>query len=1222
MKHFNVTKAPLEGIHLVEANAGTGKTFNISSLVVRFIAEGALDLRNILVLTFTEAATSELRARIQHRCREVLELFEAENEVETDEKTEKDTFLAYCKSSYQQDSEAQIRLQEAVTTFDEANISTIHGFCQGLLRSYPFQFNVRPDFELVPNPSLFILEVIREFWRTFYAPTDHRMILRMQHLFSELGKGMNSPEAVYDALKNAFQSEHELHPSHSLWTSYLEHSNGSIRLQSLADFLEAAERIEKAKANFVEADWHKQLQHIITQYWVVQIRDNIRAEKENKGLLDYDDLIRIVSKGIQEANEDFVQLVRSEYRVALIDEFQDTDQDQFAIFKRLYAKSGTLYLIGDTKQAIYGFRGADIHTYMGAREWVPATNRYKLSYNYRSNPELLGFTNELFSSAQNKDPFIIKIDYQDSLHPSQKSNTEDGGNHDQASPESLYTNHIWIQKNQDVDRMHPVQMVEIEGEGVDETNEAIKQDVVRRIKELLDSRLIRTTNSSEQLTVKPVKASDIAILVHKNRDAQDIQRQLKSLGIEAIINSQQSIFTTEEAQYILLWLQVIQDPSKERLINTILAHRLSVLNTMELQKLQTNDAQWARVMEHIQQAHSSLSTQKIHTLLQTLFQNLGIWSRWTKLDNFERVITNIEHLFEITNTLQQSKWMGVTSLINYLHRQSTEDDDELALDEDVIRLNTDEDMVHIITAHRSKGLQYPVVFCPYSSSGRSFELTNKITKYRKDNKQMIDLRMVSKSKEIHLESAIPMVTEEIASNIRLCYVSITRAESVCFLYTHTGARGWNSGLLASQMDKTELIESIDEKLIKPRTKNLPADGLAKQEVRRLMERFAANNALYTEPMDQSARWYNRLMQESQDLVQTTGVQSTQELNYASFEREEMVNNYEQVHSYSSIKRLKERFSEGANAFISNSFDAAKDYQDTDDVADDGIDNRADDAADDGTDNTAGGQLGKTAVEQVIKQTTKMPGGKELGSFYHRIMEDLLDKWCMNAFDYKEWVKLEAKNFGLNHHQQDQFFRWVEMMMKVPLVDGFSLSDLKKGQLIIEKPFFLSVKSYQVDALYHLIRSQEDFKMPPSHLEQSQHRDKDNMWLAEAEQSFDVLPAGFLKGFIDLSFEYEDKYYILDYKTNFLQGINAYSSESLNNQMINLSYDIQGHLYSLALHRFLATCKKNYSYQKHFGGYFYVFVRGLSTDNHENGIHFYRPSEERMKTMEGIVNGNR
>ena len=109
------------------------------------------------------------------------------------------------------------------------------------------------------------------------------------------------------------------------------------------------------------------------------------------------------------------------------------------------------------------------------------------------------------------------------------------------------------------------------------------------------------------------------VLVHKKYDAFDIQRQLKFLGIESIINSQQSIFTTEEAQYLLQWLQVIQDPSRERLINTILAHRLSVLNSFELQVVQTQEMEWARVMEQIHKAHSSLSKQKIHTILHTLF---------------------------------------------------------------------------------------------------------------------------------------------------------------------------------------------------------------------------------------------------------------------------------------------------------------------------------------------------------------------------------------------------------------------------------------------------------------------------------------------------------------------------------------------------------------------------------------------------------------------------
>ena len=221
---------------------------------------------------------------------------------------------------------------------------------------------------------------------------------------------------------------------------------------------------------------------------------------------------------------------------------------------------------------------------------------------------------------------------------------------------------------------------------------------------------------------------------------------------------------------------------------------------------------------------------------------------------------------------------------------------------------------------------------------------------------------------------------------------------------------------------------------------------------------------------------------------------------------------------------------------------------------------------------------------------------------------------------------EAKNFGLNPHQQGQFFCWVDRMMRVPLVNGFSLSTIKKDKLIIEKPFFLSVKPYQVHALYHLIRSKERPEMPPLHSDQRQlndihqHNDLPQGLLSDGKASTDTIPAGFLKGFIDLSFEYEDKYYILDYKTNFLQGNNAYSSDSLNHQMIKLSYDIQGHLYSLAMHKFLATCKHNYSYQKHFGGYFYVFVRGLSTDNLTNGVHFYRPSEQRMKSMEVIVNG--
>jgi exodeoxyribonuclease V beta subunit len=253
--------------------------------------------------------------------------------------------------------------------------------------------------------------------------------------------------------------------------------------------------------------------------------------------------------------------------------------------------------------------------------------------------------------------------------------------------------------------------------------------------------------------------------------------------------------------------------------------------------------------------------------------------------------------------------------------------------------------------------------------------------------------------------------------------------------------------------------------------------------------------------------------------------------------------------------------------------------------------------------------------------TRMPGGTELGSFYHRIMEELLDKWSMQAFDYKEWVLMEAKNFGLNEPQQFQFYHWVERMMNVPLFDDITISKLKKGQIIIEKPFFLSVKPYQVDALYELIRSNKLSTNMEIGTQEGQQSDIKKGLLANLEHSNNTISAGFLKGFIDLSFEHEDIYYILDYKTNFLQGNEAYSPDSLNEHMVRLSYDIQGHLYSLAIHKFLTAYKKNYAYQQHFGGYYYVFVRGLSADNHRQGIHFCRPSEQRIKEMEVILNGN-
>ena len=165
MKDFDVKYADLKGIHLVEANAGTGKTYNISSLCVRLIAETDYEIHKLLVLTFTEAATVELRQRIQSRCREVLERLEQpQNQTSVG-----DEFLEHCATKYEANDKVMYRLQQAIVAFDESQISTIHSFCQKLLRNYPFQFGVNPDFELLSNPKPMLLDVIRSYWRMFFS---------------------------------------------------------------------------------------------------------------------------------------------------------------------------------------------------------------------------------------------------------------------------------------------------------------------------------------------------------------------------------------------------------------------------------------------------------------------------------------------------------------------------------------------------------------------------------------------------------------------------------------------------------------------------------------------------------------------------------------------------------------------------------------------------------------------------------------------------------------------------------------------------------------------------------------------------------------------------------------------------------------------------------------------------------------------------------------------
>lgn len=1148
MQDFDVKHASLKGIHLVEANAGTGKTYNISSLFVRLIAETNHDIRELLVLTFTDAATVELRERIQSRCREVLERLQDSQDLEPSN----DEFLEYASQKYASNQKVISRLQHAVLEFDESHISTIHGFCQKLLRDYPFQFGVSPDFELLTNPESLIMDLLRSSWRHFFAPTDSQVKRLFQNIILQTGKGIKSPEEFYSKFGNILYDELPIHPRSALiqaFEDYLSAGNTPTSLESFTHYVET-----EFPASYWEVDEaQEELFHSLTDLWIQELRVRFGQEKKKRAKLDYNDLIRMVSKVINQADLEFLSVLRHAFPVALIDEFQDTDTYQFAIFKKLFEgfSEGTLYLIGDPKQAIYGFRGADIHTYLEAKEWVNKDHHYKLSYNYRSNPELLAFTNQFFSSESSKLPFWLPIDYQNSHHPSEKSGKE-------SQEYAKYNNHIWLNE-EGTKRLNPIQWIPIPSQTSEQTSAAIMNDLGKRVNYLLNNSLYLSTNGPQGIAMKKIQPSDIAILVHTNFQAFDIYKLLTRNGIPAIINSQESIYQTQESEYIRTWLGILQNPNQEKVINYVLAHPVSGFTAEQLRTKQTDGVFWTHLLDAIYKASEDIQKKDVAWVLRDLFEHLKLYDQWPLNSDFERIVTNIDHLLEIIQRQQKSKGLGLNGLIHFFESQNSEH--RIEEDEEIIRLNTDEQMVNIITTHRSKGLQFPVVFCPFESAGKTPTITNKIIKYRIDGNQYYDIRLVASSKNLHAATIISMMREEIANRIRLAYVSITRAESLCFLYNHSGMSGWSSGLLATCMDKALLGSLIESKMRSPRTapkssSDEHADTLASQISGALNELYAPFKAWSS----------SELPAIKTQLLSPKHVAASVDLKLNELQTPESLQNYRRIHSYSSLKNHQ---SSTTDFSIFSKSIQLKD------------DDREDEYSEDSKD--------RTKIET-------MPKGAEIGSFFHRLMEQLLEQWVLGPFNYREWVLQESSNFGLNEAHSEQIYSWVRATMDTELIQSCSLKDLTKRQIIVEKPFLITSDSLEPETLYTLIRG----------------RGNDNIDGINSNKP--SLPKGFLKGFIDLVFEHNGKFYVLDYKTNTLKGENAYVPEQLNRAMLDLSFDVQGHLYSLALHMYLSTYMSGYDYDRHFGGYLYVFVRGLQSENPDNGKYHHRPNIQTISDL--------
>lgn len=816
----------LHGVQLVEASAGTGKTWTLCALLLRLLLEQGLTLDQILVVTFTKAATAELRERVRGRLEETRRSLDG---APPSGDPFVPTLLARLRGLGQDDALLRSRLDLALHGFDEAAIFTIHGFAQRSLAELGFAAGLPTQLEALTDEAPLREELARAWWRREVvngslppallqalqaeSPEDwaqqlgrHLRLPGAEAIWPEpLGDAPPDPEPLRAALAARWPAERErlrallsntdalkanVYSASSIdkcwadWDALLagrapDHGKaallGTEKLQaSLKKGKTAPEALFFADAQTLLDRLAAQAAHTQAQLrqlrcrWLQEGAPQLARLKRERGLIGYDDMLGLLHERLQPPQgEAALARLQARYRAALVDEFQDTDPMQYRVFAALFPRGGpACFYVGDPKQAIYRFRQADLPTYLQARAEAEAV--WTLSHNQRSVPGLLAAFNAFFGR-QPKAFLAPGLDY-----VAVQAGAKPKPVLQEASPSAPLQLWTWARG----DDGWP-----LKDEARRRALQACAHDIARRLQ-------------ADRLGDRPLQPGDIAVLVRTHRQAGRVAAALAAAGIESVALSQASVWTSEEAEELQLLLEALLGPRREATQRAALATRLLGVDAPMLAALQTDAAAAQAVAERWSRWRQDAASGPLVAALQRLMAEAGAPQRLLAQPQGERRLTNWLHLLE----LLQDAPTGADSLRAWLRRQRH---DGAGGDEAQLRLESDARRVAIVTIHRSKGLEYPLVYCPFAFEGPAPDRSGSDWgRPRRDDagRPQIDYR----GADPDAAETAARQAEDRAEELRLHYVALTRAVQRCVLVV--GPYRTRSGKGAS--DKPSLAAAI------------------------------------------------------------------------------------------------------------------------------------------------------------------------------------------------------------------------------------------------------------------------------------------------------------------------------------------------------------------------------------------------------------------------------
>ena len=1221
---------PLHGRLLIQASAGTGKTYALTTLVARLLVETEHTIDQLLVVTFTNAATGELQDRLRRTLAATLAHLRA-GDANGAPDTQAASLVARWRSLDIDEAKAAARIARSLQDFDRANVATIHSFCQRALTEFAFDGTLPFGFELGGIDTLEVAAAVRDFWRIHMTDAQAPLLeiarergFTPAELAKWSGRQLGNPESeVRGAPDLGADFEERFHSAYERWQrattatrdawqdhgkDYLEalaklrwYKNSQAKIRNareqaravfeggmeglplatamylsptslasvllkgqalpdspMADCFEtlgaAAYAVDELSASWLRAQRHQVLQETRT-------RLSRRAWDDRR--LSFNDLLSELHRAlIADGGDVLAARIRQRYPRALIDEFQDTDRLQAQIFERIYpagAHGSGLTVVGDPKQSIYRFRGADVFAYIKATR--DTERKLHLARNYRSTPGLVRAVNAVFGRAR---PFLLpEID------------------HDPVQAATDRTADLVLPNNADTAPFQ-IRLLPPFKEG-----KPRKDEVADLAATFAASEVAELLAGGATLRGRPLIGADVAVLVRTTNQGQKMAQALRGLGVQCVEMDDTSVFNTPEATDLHRLLAALADDSSfaaSARLRGALASDLFGLRLQDVVALQDDDRNWTLWHERAASWRRMWARSGVATLVRHLLfdPDLDCARKLLVSDGGLRRLTNVLHLADLLREAESRERLAPPGLVEWFARQDPEQRGDEATQ---LRLESDDDLVRIITMHRSKGLEFPIVFLPFAWYRRQPRTRRDEPSAEYHDREAADFPTIldlDPSDDARLAEAI----EDQSDELRLFYVAVTRAQHRCVVT-------WTSARDSEYAPPAWLIHRGDD----PNEPSKRAYKTSAKHVRSLNP-----DALQAELTAWAAQHDDIAVREVE--VKTHSVEAGAMPNEASAEcgtapKSEPLRARQLGRELARIRQMTSYSALAAQAgaaVSANEHDAVE-------AADHDQSEQSPGSGEPVGESPPKGTLDLGAAPPELTpddaaDAFAFPRGPRAGDCLHGILEVRLDP----ERDLDEEIQRSLRRWRVAEEWAPVAKRMVESVRQTPLGEqghGFRLDDLSRP--IPEMEFRLPAKGLDRSRLGDCLQA-HGYPHPFG-----------AKGLPKVE--------GFLQGFIDLVACHDGRWYVIDYKSNWLgDRLADYSPDALGAAMEHHGYHLQYLLYLTALHRMLGLRLPDYDYDRHMGGALYLFLRAMRPRLPGHGVFHDLPPRQCIEAIDACLAG--